>query len=464
MDRKQEYEALLQALEETPPALEYTVQRARARKKRRRAGRILGIPAASLAGVFTAFVVLVNTSMPFAMACGNIPGLRELTAAVALSPSLKEAVEHDYAQYIGQSQTNNGITLELAYLILDPAQMNFFLKVTGPEEYDMYEIRAKFEDADGGELTGYGSIMNSFGPGELTNAVSLHISDDSFRFPERMRMTCQVAGWDNTPEPGRAPEAEPGGEEYDPRDEWKPQATFTFELSLDTSRLNDCVSIPAGDWVEVDGQKLRFSLDSYITQGRLTVEEHPDNTASLKGLDFYLEDEKGRRYENTPSNGLSALGASYVCDTTYYDRPEHVTVCLRSVTWLEEGREFVTVDLEQGVALEELPRGVQLFTHRDGEDMEIALTAPYRPGKPNCCYQVASWDYRDPEGGEHRLSSSGTLTGGYLPWDAPEEKRRRVEGFTECLTLPDYPWDTVELGMSFSRHTTFEAPVRIHLT
>ena len=122
------------------------------------------------------------------------------------------------------------------------------------------------------------------------------------------------------------------------------------------------------------------------------------------------------------------------------------------------------MDLERGIALEELPRGVQLFTHRDGEDMEIALTAPYRPGKPNCCYQVASWDYRDPEGGEHRLSSSGTLTGGYLPWDAPEEKRRRVEGFTECLTLPDYPWDTVELGMSFSRHTTFEAPVRIHLT
>lgn len=101
MERKQEYITLLEELEPTPPALEYTVQRAQQRRKRRRAGRIFGIPVVSLAGVFAAFVLLVNTSMPFAMACGNIPALKDLTAAVAFSPSLKAAVEHDYAQYIG---------------------------------------------------------------------------------------------------------------------------------------------------------------------------------------------------------------------------------------------------------------------------------------------------------------------------------------------------------------------------
>ena len=152
MDRRQEYEALLRELEEIPPALEYTVQRSLARRHRRRWGRRLGIPAASLAGVFTAFVVLVNTSMPFAMACSGVPGLRELMAAVALSPSLKAAVEHDYAQYIGQSQTDNGITLRLEYLILDQGQISFFMEAEGP--YESYLVKAKCLDGAGKELQG----------------------------------------------------------------------------------------------------------------------------------------------------------------------------------------------------------------------------------------------------------------------------------------------------------------------
>ncbi|KAB4863745.1 hypothetical protein GAG84_27405, partial [Bacteroides thetaiotaomicron] len=59
MDRMNEYQALLQALSETPPALEGSVARAKARDRRRRAGRWCGIPMASLGGLAAAFVLLV---------------------------------------------------------------------------------------------------------------------------------------------------------------------------------------------------------------------------------------------------------------------------------------------------------------------------------------------------------------------------------------------------------------------
>ena len=131
MNRMEEYEALLRQPEELPPALEGSVGRARARARRRRWRRFTA-PAGSVAAVFAVFVLMVNLWTPFALACGKVPILKELAAAVAFSPSLKAAVEHDYVQYIGQSQTDNGITVNLEYLIPDRGQLLFFVTVTGP--------------------------------------------------------------------------------------------------------------------------------------------------------------------------------------------------------------------------------------------------------------------------------------------------------------------------------------------
>ncbi|MEG0756697.1 MAG: DUF4179 domain-containing protein, partial [Oscillospiraceae bacterium] len=133
MNRNEEYKALLSELSDTPAALEFAVTRAKARAKRARVGRLFGIPVASLAGVFSVFVLLVNVSTPFALACGTVPILKELTAAVAFSPSLKTAVANDYVQYIGQSQTVNGITLQVEYVIVDQKQVNIFFSLTGGE-------------------------------------------------------------------------------------------------------------------------------------------------------------------------------------------------------------------------------------------------------------------------------------------------------------------------------------------
>ena len=110
MTRNEEYQALLQELEATPPALDGTAERALRRRRRDRRLRFFGVPAGSLAACFIAFVLLVNLFPPFARACGGVPVLRALAQAVAWSPSLSAAVENDYVQPMGQSQTVNGVT------------------------------------------------------------------------------------------------------------------------------------------------------------------------------------------------------------------------------------------------------------------------------------------------------------------------------------------------------------------
>ena len=95
MDRKQEYDTLMQELRQTPPALEGTLDRA---LDRRRARRRKLRPLRSLAAAAAVFVLLVNVSIPFAQACTHIPVLGWLAQAVCLSHSLSSAVEHDWVQ------------------------------------------------------------------------------------------------------------------------------------------------------------------------------------------------------------------------------------------------------------------------------------------------------------------------------------------------------------------------------
>ena len=117
MNRMEEYNALMEELEHTPTDLEYTMTRVQARAKKhqtRKTLRFLGIPAASLAGVLTAFIMVVNFSIPAALACMNVPVLKELMEAVAFSDSLKAMVQNDFVQPVNQTKSANGAEMTIA--------------------------------------------------------------------------------------------------------------------------------------------------------------------------------------------------------------------------------------------------------------------------------------------------------------------------------------------------------------
>ena len=74
-------------------------------------------------------MLLVNLSTPFARACGRIPLLADLAKAVSWSPSLSAAVENDYVQPLRLSQSQNGITARVEYLIVDRKQVDVFFSI-----------------------------------------------------------------------------------------------------------------------------------------------------------------------------------------------------------------------------------------------------------------------------------------------------------------------------------------------
>ena len=73
---------------------------------------------------------MVNSSVTFALAASRVPIVRELVEAVAFDPSLKAAVAHDYVQLVGDTYTQDGVTVTVEYLIADPMNVSVFYSLS----------------------------------------------------------------------------------------------------------------------------------------------------------------------------------------------------------------------------------------------------------------------------------------------------------------------------------------------
>ncbi len=446
MNRNQEYEALLQELEATPATLDGTAERALRRRRRERRLRIFGVPAGSLAACFVAFVLLVNLFPPFARACGNVPLLRALAQAVAWSPSLSAAVANDYVQPIGQSQTVNGITATIEYVIVDQKQVHIFFTLKGEEYETLSAEMPEFSPEQHCAVLGADFHQK---PGTLLHFTLDYLEGD---VPEGFAMAFGVTG--ETGEEAEGGPAAPSRSILD-EPEWEEPdilADFTFDLKFDPTYTAQGEIVPVDSTFRLDGQTLTVTTaEVYPTHVRVNIEGAEDNTAWLKGLDFYLENEDGERFDSI-SNGITASGdtdspamVSYRLESPYFADSAHLTLHITGATWLDKDKERVRADLANGT-VEWLPEGVsvQAMQHRaDGWVLTFDVTAPADIHK-----QVFASQYYDEAGTQYDMDRFG--------WSVLDD------GHGEAyLPLRGCDQDTVWLELSYSRTTTAETPVTI---
>ena len=386
------------------------------------------------------------------------PGTPEdVAAAVAFSPSLKAAVEHDFIQYIGQSQTDNGITLHLEYLFPDRGQLQFYATVTGPEEFSSFMVHPVLTDESGQPLETYGSTSKSVHPGELSNAFTVFPFGDA-AFPETLYLTCEISGHrGGATEPPEPLEGDPSA----------PYAVVSFRLPLDTALLAQGETLEVDRWINLDGNKLHIqALELYPTHARLLLEEEPTNRESLRGLDFYLADGRGNRYAAGSSGGTVSQGGAYWCESPYFSPDRNLTLCITGAEWLEKGKEYVTVDLETGRALTPLPVDVRVSARRDGDNAEVAFYAPMPPEADEdhlVFRQLGTMDYRAPDGSTVAIYGVTSYHSDVL-WQGTSDEIPLPEGwFIENYTIESYLWDTIDMGLHATRETCFETPVSVPL-
>lgn len=445
MNRMEEYSALLQALEETPARLNFTVARAKGRAKRQRLRRAFGLPAAAVAAVCVSFVLLVNVSAPFAAACAGIPFLKDLAEAVSFSPSLSAAVENDWVQPMGLTQSANGAEMTIEYVIVDQKQLNIFY-TTGGDAAPMYNVYTDIQGAGGTDISGYGVLSSSaLENGELQK-ITVDFTDESM--PDKLRLVCRLFPLDGAVGESVAPSRVSDT----PEEAAEPVATFTFDLSFDPKFTAQATVVELDRWLELDGQRILLrDVEIYPTHMRINLEDDPDNTAWLRSLELYAQDETGARYDKP--GGITATGSpdspfyqSFRLDSSYFSESEHLTLYVTGARWLDKDASWTWVDL---TTRETGPLPGEYVLHqvtREGDDLRLAFRAPRESRGTANLFQ--SW--RAPDGTEGYFSAwSGTTS----------------EQFSDTiLRLEDYPWDTVELELNYTRTTAFDTPVEIPIT
>ena len=453
MNRNAEYQTLLAELETTPDGLEDTVQRAVARKKLARKRRlVLLTPVLGAAACFTLFVLLVNLSIPFASACGRVPWLRDLAKAVAFSPSLSAAVENEYVQPIGLRETENGITATIEYVIVDQKQLNIFFTLDSGDYDNLSPEMPEFSEEQRCSVMGASYRQP---PGTLLRyTLDYHDHD----VPKELTLTFGVTTWEEPDFTHSAPLADTSYEDdmLDPPEEPEAEilAEFTFTLHINPRLTARGEVVPVNADFTLDGQSLCVTdVEIYPTHVRVNVAAEPKNTAWLKDLEFYLEDEEGTRFEPI-SNGVSGTGdedspmiISYRLESPYFADCRHLTLHITEALWLDKDMERVKVDLEKGVA-ERLPEDVTLHRaeHRKG-GWFLSFQVREEEGKSH--RSPMSMEFYDEEGNQYYAASSGYST---------NDETGVAE---QMLPLPDFHGDTVWLCPNYSRWTKEAIPVTI---
>lgn len=450
MNRNEEYKVLMAELERVPPALDHTVDRALARTKRARRSRWLGIPAVSLGGVAAAFVLLVNCSLPFAMACRQVPVVRALAEAVAFDPSLKAAFENDYIQPVGQSQTREGVTLSLEYLIVDQTQLNVFYTLSF-EGQTRLEADPDLLDEHGKRLSYAASWNDSNLPDEgAYKLATFHFEDGMVPESLQLRFDVRDTGipTKDADLEGPAPAAPQNGPWPDDTPYQAPPllTTFLFDLSIDPTLLGPGRVIPLDQWIELDGQRLYLdTLSIEPTFMEITLGEDPDNTAALAGLDCYAMDELGNQYGRP---GISYGGGQKVqLESCYFSGNQHLTLYITSARWLDKDRTSFTLDLNTGVA-DWLPQGLEIESiERGAEHVYLSI----RDDGQNVSFNAY---YYDPEGGEHEWE-------GHTVTATDNDGDGYCESSIEYRVLRNYRWDKVRFALYSNRVTVFDQPVGV---
>ncbi|MEG0846731.1 DUF4179 domain-containing protein [Niameybacter sp.] len=459
MERKEEYNQLMEELENTPIQLEYTMQRVEARRRERYFKRFFAIPMSTCLMVLIAFTMLVNCVPVFAYTCGNIPIVKALAKLVAFSPSLSAAVENKYVQPIEQVQTLNGITAKIEYVIVDQKQLNIIYSLDSAV-YTAMDATPCITSTDGEELGGYGiSSGNSDKANGALNYITVDFVDVDM--PSSLNFTLKVH--DN----GSAIKESFVKEDMFSRENVfkAPQdiSTFTFKLEFNPYYTAQGETIQINQPFKLDGEDLILEqAEIYPTHMSLTFEDVESNTAWIRSLEFYIENEKGKKFDKI-ANGISATGkidspmmASHRLESSFFTESKALTMYITGVEWLDKDRQKIKLDLKN-VKAEGLPDNV-VFEQAQRKEKGWLLTFGGQEYEEDVSYQIWQSNYYDEDGKEYYFNSWSSGMSGY--WD--EEKYIETPGvFHVEIPLVDYPYDTVYMTPNFTRNVKLDEPVVI---
>lgn len=415
MNRNDEFSELKNELEQTPIELEYTAAKAIAKaKKSKRRSLLLKTPLISFCSIVIMFITLVNLFPTVALAMSDSLGLKALIRAVAVNPSLKRAVEHDYYQEIGESQTQDDVKVTVDYMILDAGNISFFFHVDAPVDAGLYHF--EFLDSQGKKLPAGFSFDTGYKSGKL-EVINIQFPGGNTTLPEELTFKVTVNKDENYQETRTAVMADsdsPFSSEY-----VEPEATgidyaFSFKLHPDKQFSSIVNIVPVNRWIEIESQRVYLeNLYIYPSNVRLSAYCDEKNSAVIEALDVCLEDEKGSKYEGWGSFFITSdpdvQGLQYLFfDSCYFSDSDHLKLNINSISMIDKKQLFGKIDYAKKT-IENMPDNISIETMDLKADTLILTLKEY---SDNTKYHSSIIDstYFDTDGNKYYFNSWGEGT------------------------------------------------------
>lgn len=470
MKRNEAWDDLLNQAEQIPDELETRLNRTIARAERREKRRRWLKPLIGVTGTAAAFILLVNSSVTFALAASRVPIVRELVEAVAFDPSLKAAVAHDYVQLVGDTYTQDGVTVTVEYLIADPMNVSVFYSLSDEQGRDL-ELIPHLQDTAGnalpvsmtfgeegmekneGEKGLFDTLRTYLGLDKVQKTLytwRLHATEEGV-IQTQMQLHVEV----------RTQEIWQDADMYE-MDERESQDTpavlFTLDIpiTIEPQFLQSGKIFPVGQTADVLGQKLTIDeIEVYPSNTRITWHTDPENDAWLTYLPFYLTDEDGNRVDGI-RNGVSGTGndrdyggGAIWLDSAWYDTAEHLTVHLDDAAIVPKDQD--TVLLQADGQLTGLPDYIEQV-EAEGYPDEAAHTFRIRTKKGTYHTNTAPFsEFIDADGVRDSFSSVSTLVAG-----------EKGDTFTNIYPMPQGVRYPLTLFVDFAPGQKLENPIEVH--
>jgi hypothetical protein len=415
MNRNEEYITLKEELEHTPPELEYLATKAVLRaKKRKRLTLLWKAPMVSFCSLALIFVLLVNMLPKVALAMSDVPFLRELVSAVAMNPSLKQAVENDYVQIINQSQTIDDVTVTVEYMIPDAGHISLFYRVDSPVQSG--ETLCDLRNTHGEVLQAVTSWDTLYETGKLEElqidfvdeaypipgVFTLHITvNKNENYGEQMSQQGSNSAGPMSPSPTVVP-AYTGGK-YE----------FYFVLHPDQSFSKTGTTVPIDQWITIKGQNIYLEkLEVYPSNARLYLDFDENNSALIEELDITFEDENGNLYR-PKGNGLSMSGAadsfdirSLYFESNYFSESKHLKLNINGISMIEKDEMYGEINYSDKT-ITNIPEGVTI-DQMELIDHSLNLSFKVHSDRPDHVKGVLSSLYYDDSNNEYSFESWST--------------------------------------------------------
>lgn len=401
-------------------------------------------------------MALVNLFPAVALSMSKVPVLKELVRAVSFDPSLKAAVEHDYYQVIGKSQTKGEVTVAVDYMILDARHISLFFRVNAPIKEGSYDINLK--DLKGNELPVASIYDTSYEIGKMEE-INIDYTDedtvpDEFVFNVTVNQNkeykdnqeASVEVSETSPTPTVTANPESTGKSYN----------FSFRLKPDSRFTHNINSINIDKWIAINNQRIHLkSLEIYPTRARLTIDCDKNNSAILHNLDISFKDNNGTEYK-TISNDVSAtldnlsqnLNSLYY-ESSYFAEGKHFTMNIQSIGLIDRDKQYGRIDYSKR-NITNLPEGITVDSMTlTGNDLNVILKVS--TGTKNNYQQIISLEYYDLDNKEYSLGSCDTCTSS------------NKSTYTVMFKIPNYKDHKYKVKWDYAPKQTLDKPIRINL-